>query len=416
MSAYLKSLTEQRARVWEEAKGLLDTAAGEKRELSVDERSKYDGLNTALDSMGADIQAFADQEARALETARIVEGLNLSAGSAAVEPEVDLDSELRSVLLGEKRGLDVETASLWTPEGVRQAVPGAREYRANVEGVATAGGNTVPVTFVRRLLEPLFAASSILTSNATILNTSSGEPIKIPRVSAYSTAAMIAEATTMTVSDPAFDQVNLSAYKYYVLNAISRELLEDSAFDIAGFVARQAGQRLGLKIGSELVSANGTGKPFGVLQGITAGKTGSTGVGGTPNGDDLIDLYYSVAAPYRANASWVMADGSMAAIRKLKDTTGQYLFQPSLVAGTPDTILGKPVYFDPSMPAYGVGANAIAFGDLSTYFVRIVNGIRFEVDTSVGFKEDLVYYKTVMRVDGAATDVNAIKAFKGAAS
>src|SRR5262249_58939504 len=105
------------------------------------------------------------------------------------------------------------------------------------------------------------------------------------------------------------------------------------------------------------------------------GGFGAQSTAGT-GGDVLINLFYSVIAPYRASnaCAWLMRDATMANVRLLKDSTGQYVFQPSLVAGTPDTLLGKPLYSDPFMPAVALSAKSVAFGDLSPYFVRLAGG------------------------------------------
>ena len=80
-----------------------------------------------------------------------------------------------------------------------------------------------------------------------------------------------------------------------------------------------------------------------------------------------MDLYYSLKSPYRKKAVWVLNDSTIKAVRKLKDSTGQYLWQPSLVAGTPDTILGRPVKTSAYMPVIAAGAKTLALGDFSYY-------------------------------------------------
>ena len=148
----------------------------------------------------------------------------------------------------------------------------------------------------------------------------------------------------------------------------------------------------------------------------TSGKTGAGAVAGAFTADDLIDLYYSVIAPYRNSTScaWLMRDATMGAVRKLKDSQGQYLWQPSIQVGVPDTLLGKPVHTDPNVAAVGTGAKSVVFGDFSQYAVRMAGGVRFERSDSFAFNTDLVTYRAIIRADGVTLDqTGAIKVFTG---
>ncbi|HVK34446.1 MAG TPA: phage major capsid protein, partial [Microlunatus sp.] len=216
-----------------------------------------------------------------------------------------------------------------------------------------------------------------------------------------------------------FGQVSLDAYKYGFLLQVSHELANDTGVDLLGYLAMQAGRALGSGFGTHLVTGDGSSKPNGVLTASTLGKTGSASVAGAPNGDDLIDLFYSVIAPYRQSSScgWMMRDATVAAIRKLKDSTGQYLWQPGLTEGSPDRILGKPVFTDPNMPAVALAGKSILFGDFSTYFVREVETVRFERSDDFAFNNDLITYRAILRGDGDQIDTTgAIKHFIGNAA
>jgi HK97 family phage major capsid protein len=283
----------------------------------------------------------------------------------------------------------------------------------------TGGGDTVPTTFYDRLVQHLIQNSAIMQSGAMVLNTDSGETIQVPKTTAHSSAALITEGGTITESEPTFGQVELGAFKYGTLIQISRELLEDTGVDLEGYLAMQAGRALGNAFGAHAITGDGSSKPRGVVTDATTGKTGATGVSGAFSSDDVIDLFYSVIAPYRRSpaAVWMMADTSIAAMRKLKDTTGQYIWQPGLQAGAPDTILGKPVLMDPNVAATGTSAKSIVFGDMSQYFVRLAGGVRFERSDDFAFDTDLVTFRALMRADGALVDLTgAVKVFAGGAS
>ncbi len=424
MSEVANRLKDRRNNVWEQAKELADRATDENRAFSSEEENTWTALNTELDKLDQRIKAILDGEKRAKEAEegfaalerRPVEGR--AAGRGQEDAGDGTDKELRSWLKGEggrffevkpnfRSSLDVRTLSKLT---------------------TGAGGNTVPTTFYDRLVAHMIEVSAILQAGATVLRTESGETIQVPKTTSHSTAVLTAEAASLSASDPAFGQASLGAYKYGVLIQVSRELVDDSGVDLEGYLAMQAGRALGNAFGADAVTGNGSSKPTGVLNNTTLGATGPTGVSGglgatsaTANsgGDYLIDLYYSVISPYRASpsAAWMARDSTMAVLRKIKDTTGQYMFQPSLVAGTPDTLLGKPIYTDPFVPAIATGAKSIIFGDFSQFFIRLAGGIRFERSDDYGFANDLVTFRALLRADSVLVDqTGALKHFIGAAS
>ena len=136
--------------------------------------------------------------------------------------------------------------------------------------------------------------------------------------------------------------------------------------------------------------------------------------------DDLIDLYFSVIAPYRNSpkAAWLMRDATLAAVRKLKTSgSGEYLFAPAATVGAPDTILGKPVYTDPNVAAVGLSGKSVLFGDFGAYCTRVVNGVRFERSDDYRFNTDEVAFRTVLSADGTLVDqTGAVKHFIGNAA
>lgn len=422
MSDVINRLRDRRLSVWNEAKGIADRAAEDNRNFTPEEQGQWDGLNAELDQLDQRIKAAIDTEQRAKdqdEAFNRLSGRPADQRGANAQPE-QRTQELRSFLRGDPgagRVFDVRPDTS-TPV----------DFRTLSKLTTGAGGNLVPTSFYNRLMAHLIEVSAILQSGATVLNTSSGETLQVPKTTSHSTALLTAEAGTISASDPAFGQASLGAYKYGVLIQVSRELIDDSGVDLEGYLAMQAGRALGNALGADLITGNGSSKPTGLLNNTTLGATGPTGVSGgfgptsaTANqgADFLIDLFYSVIAPYRASsaAAWLVRDATMAAIRKLKDTTGQYLFQPSLVAGTPDTLMGKPIRSDPFMPAIATGAKSVAFGDMSQYFVRLAGGVRFERSDDYAFNTDLVTFRALIRGDGILVDqTGAVKHFLGAST
>jgi HK97 family phage major capsid protein len=411
MSEFIKRLQERRLNVWEQTKELLDTAEGEKRDLTAEEETKYQALNADLDKIDARVKDLREAEQRTKDAEAAFSDL---LGKPADERKKvqDTSAELRQWLTGEggKRAFEVRPDAT-TPH----------DFRTLSKLTAAAGANTVPISFYNQLIEHMIEVSGVLMANPTLLRTASGEQIQIPKTTAHSTpsGAPIAEAAALASGDPTFGQVPLDAYKYGILLQVSHELLNDTGVDLAGYLARQAGRAIGNWFGTHLVTGTGTSQPNGVVTAATVGVTGGAGVVGAFTADNLIDLFYSVIAPYRNSSScaWMMKDSSVAGLRKIKDSTNQYIWQPGLTADAPDTVLGKRLYTDPNVAATALSAKSVVFGDFSTYFVRMVETLRFERSDDYAFNTDLVSYRAVLRGDGDQIDTSgAIKVFQGNAA
>lgn len=396
-TALIKRLHAQRMNIESEIRSLLDEHPGE---LPADVDGKVSELSVRADEIAKAITERLEAEERAEAIAEKL-GERRSTDDT-IDPVEAADKELRSFLKGEQRTLTL------TPE-----------RRDLSKGTATAGGHTVPTSFYGQLVEHLITSSAILSAGATILNTNSGENLQIPVTTSYSTGALVAEGGAIGESDPAFAQRVLSAYKYAVMIQVSSELIDDTGIDLLGFISRQAGRAVGNAFGTHLVTGTGSSQPTGLMASTTLGVTGATSVAGAFNVDNLIDLYYSVIAEYRNSpaCAWLMRDASVGALRKLKDGDGTYLWSPATGPGMPDTFLGKPVYTDPNVAAIGLGARSVAFGDMSAYFARLVNAIRFERSDDFAFANDLVSFRCIVRGDGILADqTGAVKHFIGGAS
>lgn len=409
--ALIKKLQEQRATAWEQAKALLDAAeARDKPELTGEEEATYTRLNADIDGIDARVKEWADADQRTKDAeASFAAILKQPEDRNAPKPENDTAAQLRAFLTGETRAFEVRA----------DRPMGTDEFRVLSKLSAGAGASTVKISFYERLMAHLIEVSGIMQAGPTVLNTTSGEQIQIPKTTAHSTAALTAEAGTIAASDPAFGQVPLDAYKYAVLMQVSTELVTDTSVDLEGYLAMQAGRAVGNAFGVHAMVGTGTNQPNGLVTAASVGVTGGTAVVGAFTADNLIDLMFSVISPYRNSPScaWMMKDSTLASVRKLKDTTNQYLWQPSLQVGVPDTLLGKPVYTDPNIAAPALNAKSVVFGDISQYFVRMVNGVRFEQSRDFAFNTDLVTYRCIIRADGDLPDLTgAVKVFAGGAS
>lgn len=395
----VKRLTEKRATAWEQAKSLLDVATLENRDLTAEESAQFDRINEDIDSLDSHSKRVLEVEARerAITDSRSVLGLPQDFTPAEIE-KIESDSEIiRSIAVGERRSASFERRDVMT----------------------SSTGAPVPTNFYNQLVEQLVLQGPMLDPNVvTILTTDSGNNLQIPRTSGYSAPAITAEGGSIAESDPTFGSfITLGAFKYAFTFQLSREVVEDSGIDLLSFVSRQAGVGMGTAVNAGLTVGTGTTQPRGIVTASTLGVTGGTGVAGVPTADNLIDLVYSVGSPYRRRGgSFQMRAATLASLRKLKDTTGQYIWSPSLQLGQPDQLLGFPVYENPDVVATGTGAKSIIFGDASSFYVRQVRGIDVARDDSIGFVSDLITFRVTWRGDGNMPDTAAVKHFIGAAS
>jgi len=411
-----------RAKHWEAAKAIRDRADEEKRPRTAEEEQGWDKAMAEMRSVEATVERLeADLE---LEERNVRYERERSRYRDIIQPDEDApdqtpsdgEAEFREWLQGKRgRTLDID----FTEKMVKRThTPTGRwEVRDLVEATTTAGGHTVPTGFVRSLYEHLIENSAIRQTNVTVYTTASGENLPVPKTTTAGTAAIVGEGTALAENDPLFGQVTLGAWKYGQLIQVSNELITDTAVDLLGFIARDAGRALGNASGAHFCTGTGSAQPNGVFTAAGTGVTGATGGTGVPSADNLIDLFYSVIPPYRRNAFWLMADGTVAWVRKLKETTGQYIWQPGLQADQPDRLLGRPVVTEVFAPAMGTGIKSIAFGDFSAYAIRDVGQVRFERSDDFAFSSDMVTYRSIIRTDGDLVDLTgAIKLFRGGTS
>ena len=275
-------------------------------------------------------------------------------------------------------------------------------------GTDSEGGYLVPDEYERTLVEAL-EEENIFRQMAKVIKTSSGDR-KIPVVASKGTASWIDEEGAYPESDDSFGQVSIGAYKLGTMIKVSEELLNDSVFDLQSYISREFARRIGAKEEEAFFTGDGKGKPLGVLAATGGAETGVTAASATAvTADELMDLYYSLKSPYRKKSVWVLNDSTIKAIRKLKDNNGQYLWQPSLTAGAPDMILGRPIKTSAYMPAIAAGAKTIAFGDFSYYWIADRQGRSFKRLNELFAATGQVGFLASQRVDGKMILAEAVK-------
>ena len=398
----LMNLRDKRVQTWNAAKAFLESHRGTDGTLSAEDDAIFNKMMDEVDKLGKEVVRLEKLEALDVEMSRA------TSKPLASAPVTRLDEEPVNKT---GRGTKDYTKNFWNvmrSKSVYHEVLNALQV-----GTDTEGGYLVPDEYERTLIEAL-EDQNIFRQLAHVIHTSSGER-KIPVVASKGTASWIDEEAAYPESDDSFGQVSIGAYKLATMIKISEELLNDSVFDMPSYIAKEFARRIGAAEEEAFFTGNGTGRPLGILA-----ATGGAGVGVTTakadavTFDEVMDLFYSLRAPYRRNSVFIMNDSTVKALRKLKDGQGQYLWQPAVTAATPDTILNRPVYTSTFMPTLATGNKTILFGDLGYYWVADREGRSFKRLNELYAPTGQVGFLASQRVDGKLILPEAVKVLQQA--
>jgi HK97 family phage major capsid protein len=393
-------LREKRAKAWDAAKAFLDTKRGGDGLISAEDTATYDKMEADVVALGKEIDRLERQTAIDTELAKATSNPITNTPISGMEEKTGRASaEYRK--------------AFWNV--MRAKNPHYDVMNALQVGTDSEGGYLVPDEFEQTLVEAL-QQENIFRSLANVITTSSGDR-KIPVVASKGTASWVDEEGTIPESDDSFGQVSIGAYKLATMIKVSEELLNDSVFNLESYITQEFARRVGNKEEEAFFTGDGTGKPTGILAASNGAQIGVTSAGATAiTLDEILDLFYSLKAPYRNRATFVMNDATVKAIRKLKDTTGQYLWQPSIQAGTPDTILNRPLYTSAYVPVIAAGAKTVVFGDFSYYWVADRQGRVFKRLNELFAATGQVGFIATQRVDGKLILPEAIQVLQQKAS
>lgn len=411
----LQDLIDKRANLVTQMRTILDEAGKANRDLNADEQKKYDDLQKDFDGTSASLKRA--QDLKAIEDK--LSGERDTNFRASVDG--DGDPAAGPTQRQKVQYKDPYTNALFNRYArVGRNNLGPKFLNALEAGENSEGGYIVPTEFETAIVTYLEQVDPIRT-RATVIRT--GNDRNIPVETDRGDFAYIDEEGSYTEDDPAFGRVVLGAHKLGGIVKVSEELMQDAFFDVAAYLQNAAGRRFANLEKSSFANGNGTGKPTGLfLTTAVAGVnvTGTTGaVSATPviSTDNLIDTFHGLAIAYRNNAAWVTSDTMAKMIRKLKDTTNQYLWQPGLTAGQPDTLMGRPFLVTDGAPAPAVSTKSIILGDLSRYYIVERMGIVMQRLDELYAANGQVGFRFGMRHDGKLVDAKAITFFAhGAAS
>lgn len=392
----IMELREKRAKAWESAKAFLDSHRNENGVLSAEDDATYTRMEKDITDLGKEISRLERQEALDAELSKAV--------------STPLTSKPETAKGGMKTGRasDEYKKAFWAQARSKGVISRPEIHNALQEEVDTEGGYLVPDEFERTLIQAL-ESENIIRNHAHIITTSNGVH-KIPVVASKGTASWLDEEGSFIESDDVFGQAQLDAHKLGTIIKVSQELLSDSAFDLESYFVSEFTRRIGNKEEEAFITGDGNKKPTGLLASTGGAEAGVTAASASAiTADEIIDLFYSLKSPYRKKAIWILNDSTIKAVRKLKDSSGQYLWQPALKDGEFDTILGKRCFTSSFMPEIEAGAKTMLLGDLSYYWIGDRQGVTFQRLNERYADSGQVGFLASKRLDGKLVLPEAVK-------
>ena len=385
----ITEMMKKRADLLGQMRNFLDTHEDKQGRLTEDDTTTYMNMEAEFDGLTDAISRAQRVEQREAELSKPINSpLTGKPYTAGVNPEQKTgraSDEYRKAMLTAMRTNFRQVSNILQ------------------EGVDADGGYLVPVEYDRRLIEVL-EEENIMRSLATVITTSGEHKINI--AASKPAAAWIDEGAALTFGDATFDQKIMDAHKLHVAIKVTEELLYDNAFNLESYIITQFGKALANAEEDAFLNGNGTGKPTGIFDATHGGHLLNTLSAGIKS-DDMLDLVYGLKRPYRKGASFIMNDGTLAQLRKLKDNNGAYIWQPSYQAGEPDHVLGYEVHTSAYAPK-----DAISFGDYKYYNIGDRGSRSFKQLNELFAGNGMIGYVAKERVDGKLILSEAVQIMK----
>ena len=378
-------LREARNKAWEGAKAFVESKRDKDGLLSKEDAETYNAMEEKIKNYSKEIERMEEMENMENE-------LNKPVNSPIVNKPLKADNEVKT-----------GRASNEYKDAMLNALRSNFRQVSNVlqEGVDADGGYLVPDEYDTRLIQKL-EDNNVVRALATKIKTSGEHKINI--ASTTPAAAWIEEGGTLTFGDAKFEQKILDAHKLHVAVKVTEELLYDNAFGLENFLIDSFGKAIGNAEENAFLNGTGNGQPTGIFAENGGGTYITTEA---TEGDAIIELVYSLKRAYRKNAAFILNDKMIAKIRTYKDHNGAYMWQPSLIAGEPDKLLGYPVYTSQYAPE-----DSIAFGDFSYYNIGDRGARSFKQLTELFAGNGMIGYVAKERVDGILVLPEAVQILK----
>ncbi|MFN3992126.1 MAG: phage major capsid protein [Tabrizicola flagellatus] len=301
------------------------------------------------------------------------------------------------------------------------------EGKAMSTAVAADGGYLIDPQTADRIRSMLFATSSLRSIANVVQVEASSFDVIVDRSEVGSGWATEAAATTETAT-PIIERISIKLHELAAMPKASQRLLDDSAFDVEGWLAEKIATRFIRAEAAAFINGDGVDKPKGILLPTKVANASWTWgqIGYIPTGaaadfaatnsvDCIVNLVYALGADYRANATFVMNSKTVGAVRKMKDADGRFMWSDGLAANEPARLMGYPVLVSEDMPDVGANTYPIAFGDFrAAYTIAERPDLRILRDP-FSAKPNVLFYAN-KRVGGDITDYSAIKLLKVAVS
>lgn len=388
----ITELREKRVKAWEAAKAFLDSHTDADGKMSAEDAAAYDKMEADMVELGKSIERFEKQEA-----------MDKAMAQPVAKPIMNQPAKDTAVKTGR--------ASDEYREAMLTALRSNFQKVSNVlmEGTDTAGGYLVPVEYDRRLVDVL-TEENIMRGLATKITTSGEHKINI--AATKPAASWIEEGAAISFGEATFDQIMMDAYKLHIAIKITEELLYDNAFNLESYIIEQFGKAMANAEEDAFLNGDGKGKPTGLFHATLGGEQKCTTATANISADDVINLIYTLKRPYRRNASFIINDQTIAALRKLKDNNGAYIWQPSLVAGEPDRIFGYEIHTSQYAPVAAAGKPVMSFGDYSYYNIGDRGPRSLQQLRELFAGNGMVGYLMKERVDGRLILPEAVQILK----
>lgn len=340
-------LREKRSKLWNNAKAFLDSKRNSDGLISSEDAAIYDKMEADVVNLGKEIDRLEKQSAIDMELSKAV-------GSPILEKP--LAKKIKTGRASDEYKKDFLNVLRGKPQ----------IYNVMQESIDADGGFLVPEEFENQIVTAL-EENNVIRSIAKTITTAAER--KIPIAATHSVAQWTPENGAYAESNPTFGQKTIDAFKLTDLVKVSTELLQDSMFNLESYISSEFARAFGIAEEQAFCTGTGVGQPTGIFT-ENGGEVGITlSSASNITCDNIIELVHSLKSPYRRNAVFLMNDSTVSMLRKLKDTNGAYLWQPSLQAGQPDRLLGYPLYTSPYVPTVKAAAMPIAFGDFSNYWI-----------------------------------------------
>ncbi len=386
----VNELLEDRGRAVEQMQAL---SAANPEGFSAETQEKYDRLNADQEKLKATADRLHNEEKIAAD---IAANHAPSIGGAAPAAHVksvnspEYSNALDSYIRKGKAGMDYD---------LRNALE---------VGDAGEGGVLTHDSFDMNFRE-IRDDYNAIRPYADVITTSGDHKIRVE--SSIATAAWTDEEAAYSTNDPAFTSVTLNAHKLGNIVKVTEELLQDSDFDIQGYLARMFGRSFGLAEEEAFITGVGTTDPAGIITGASSVTRTESPLGATVSAQTLLDLFYGLGRVYRGNATWMFNDATVADIRGIVDSNDNFIWQPGLQAGQPDRVLGRPFITSAYMPEAGESpeASPVVFGDLKNYTIADRTGFSIQRLDELYAANGYVGFRGWSRVDASVIQSAGIK-------